>query len=149
MKLTICFMMMITLLSCSNAKKVTANAEQPAAATEEPNVLINDIWVAETIMGLRYEPNARNTPQMEFQIGENRVAGNDGCNTFSGSTITLDNKNLVFGPMMSTKMACENMNTPKLFQDAMRSTVAYKIEKLRLYLYNEDGVEVMILKKVD
>jgi len=142
-------MMTITLLSCSNAKKVAANAEQPVAAAEEPNVLINDIWVAETIMGLRFEPNGRNVPQMEFQVGENRVAGNDGCNSFSGSTKTLDNKNLVFGPMMSTKMACEDMSTPKSFQEAMRSTASYKIDKLRLYLYDGAGKEVMILKKVD
>lgn len=150
MKNTIFAMLTITLLSCGSAKEINETQTPPETVVDkEFNALINDIWVAETIFGLRFEPNGNKMPQLEFQVKENRFGGNDGCNTLGGSLKKLDKENLVFGPVMATKMACIDMHVPQQFNQAISETRKYRIEKLRLYLMDVDGKDLMVLKKVD
>ncbi len=149
MKSILFVVLAVTLFSCGNTKEVKEVTETIPPPPEEMNMAINDIWVAETFFGERYEPNGSKTPQMEIHIKEMRFAGNDGCNNLSGSIKKLDNSNLVFGNSASTKMACQDMLIPERYQNVLLETRTYKIEKLRLYLFNADGTELMVLKKVD
>jgi|TARA_R110000737_G_scaffold224336_4_gene239350 heat shock protein HslJ len=150
MKNTLFAILTITLLSCGGAKEINETstpAEEPIDV--EFNILINDIWVAETILGERFEPNGNKMPQLEFQVKENRFGGNDGCNSLGGSLKKLDNENLVFGPIMATKMACPDMEVSRQFNQALSETQKYRIMKLRLYLMDSEGNDLMVLKKVD
>jgi heat shock protein HslJ len=143
-------MLTITLLSCGSAKEMNETPATPEPPTTElTNVQINDIWVAETILGERFEPNGEKMPQLEIHIKEMRFSGNDGCNNLSGSIKNLDDENVTFGNAAATKMACPDMTVPEQFNNAILKTRKYKIQKLRLYLYDSDGQELMVLKKVD
>lgn len=150
MKIVVYAFLIIQLYACGNSSEL-AEEKNP---TEAPNgvakkILINDIWVAETILGERFEPNDEKMPQLEILIKENRFGGNDGCNTIGGSLKKLDNENLLFGLVLGTKMACPDMEVPRQFNLAIAETRTYKIEKLRLYLFDKEDKELMVLKKVD
>ena len=60
--------------------------------------------------------------------GDGTVQGNAGCNTFSGS-YTVDGSNLTFGPLASTKMACEGAKgtLETAFLGAIQATTTYEI----------------------
>lgn len=151
MRHTLFALLTITLFSCGSTKEVekVEESKETALPPVEINTAINDIWVAETIMGERFEPNGVKTPQLEIHIKEMNFSGNDGCNNFSGSIKKLDNQALIFGNAAATKMACPDMLVPEQFNIVLLETRKYKIQKLRLYLFNEDGNELMVLKKVD
>jgi heat shock protein HslJ len=150
MKITIFAMLTIGLLSCGGAKEIrqTSNSGE-ISIDREVDPRINDIWVAETIFGERFEPNGIKFPQLEISSKEKTFSGNDGCNNVGGKIKKFDMENLVFGPVMATKMACPDMEVPNKFNRAIAGTTSYKIQKLRLYLTDSEGKELMVLKKVD
>ena len=66
-------------------------------------------------------------PTISFS-GDGTVEGNAGCNTFSGS-YTVDGSNLTFGPLTSTRMACEGAKgtLETAFLGAIQATTTYEI----------------------
>jgi len=66
-------------------------------------------------------------PTISFS-GDGTVSGNAGCNTFSG-TYTVDGSNLTFGPLASTKIACEGAKgtLETAFLGAIQATTTYEI----------------------
>jgi len=44
-----------------------------------------------------------------LNFDKNKVFGSDGCNRIAGTIEQIDERNLVFGAMMGTKMACPDM----------------------------------------
>lgn len=149
MKITIFSMLTIMLLSCGGAKEIDVSQNPPAEVVSNLNMQINDIWATETLYGERFEPNGNKMPVLEIHSKEMRFAGNDGCNNLSGAIKKIDNENLIFGNIVATKMACLDMFVPSQFNNAIMETNHYKIHKLRLYLLDKDGKELMVLKKVD
>ena len=75
--------------------------------------------------------------------------GNDSCNNFFGAIEQVNDSNLQFGLLGRTKIHCQDMTTPNLFYDTMQEVAGYRIEKLHLYLLNENDEEIMKLVKVD
>jgi heat shock protein HslJ/uncharacterized membrane protein len=71
---------------------------------------LNTIWTLQSIGDTKVDLTKyqQGGPAMDIRLNEKRVYGNAGCNRFSGS-FTVDGDKLVIGPLMSTKMACENM----------------------------------------
>jgi len=152
MKITILAMLTIILFSCGGAKEIHEGLDKPIATevkNPDMNTQINDIWVAETFFGERFESNGNKIPQLEIYIKDMRFSGNDGCNNLLGLIKKLDNENVVFANVAATKMACQDMFVPEQFNKAIQETRFYKIQKLRLYLFDADGNELMVLKKVD
>ncbi len=152
MKITILTMLTLILLSCGGTKEINETPNKPQITevkNPEINTQINDIWVAETFFGQRFEPNGDKMPQLEIHIKGMHFAGNDGCNSFSGTKKKLDNENVIFGNVAATKMACQDMTVPAQFNKALIEARLYKIQKLRLYLFDGDLNELMVLKKVD
>jgi len=66
-------------------------------------------------------------PTVSFS-GDGTVSGNAGCNTFSG-TYTVDGSNLTFGPLATTRMACEGAKgtIETAYVTALQATTAYEI----------------------
>lgn len=86
---------------------------------------------------------------IEFR-GEDRVFGNSGCNNYSGTySLNEENRTLSFGPLMSTKMGCEEAksNCQGLFFRALKNTANYLPKKEGIYLLDSDRKILAFIKK--
>ncbi|MDB5271672.1 MAG: hypothetical protein JWO58_39 [Chitinophagaceae bacterium] len=98
--------------------------------------LINSRWVLLEINGKAVHPKSE--VFIHF-VDETAVNGFGGCNTFKGK-YTTDGADIKIGPLMSTKMACEDLSIESQFTDVLQRTESYKADEKYLYLKNEDGV---------
>jgi len=112
---------------------------------------INDIWVAIEIKGeiLSSEEDAYSPPQLEINVGEMRYMGNDACNQYNGGIIELDDQSIRFGIAAGTRMMCEDMRIPNLFNTSLPEVLAWEIQENKLLLFDAEGETVMLLKKID
>ncbi|MCK5739526.1 META domain-containing protein, partial [bacterium] len=76
-------------------------------------------------------------------------SGNDGCNSFTGGIKTVDSEKLTFGPIAATRMACPNMDIPNKFNQHINRVQTYSVKQLKLYLYDLQGTELFVFKKID
>ena len=127
----------ITLIasSCSPSKKVV-------------DPLINDIWILEFIKGVDYNPKTETNerPTIEIQLKDNKVVGNTGCNSMNG-TVEVDEDQITFSDIVTTKKFCSE-SIEQEFLIALGMVNNYKVEKMKLHLYQDDD-ELLIFQKVD
>jgi heat shock protein HslJ len=117
--------------------------------TEKIDVMrLHDIWALESIEGEKIiiDETVRNLPVLEIYVEDKRVHGNTGCNVLNGS-IDIDEDKISFSKMITTEMACPGELEQK-FLSALEKVNRYKIEKLRLFLYDDDN-ELLTLRKID
>lgn len=94
---------------------------------------------------------AENTPFMEFDMNENKLHGNAGCNIFNTS-VTLDDKDasaIRIAQAMTTMMACPDLELEnKILQgmDAVRAVKAGASEN-EMQLVDEAGNVLFVLVK--
>lgn len=112
--------------------------------------LLHDIWALESIDGTAIDLDKLNKhPDLEINLTENRVSGNDGCNSLMGEITTATQDKLAFGVLAGTKMACPNMDISNQIGTHLSQVQGFKIKDLRLYLYDQAGKELLVYKKVD
>ena len=102
---------------------------------EAPAVSVNDIngkWNITKVEGATVEV-ADKTPFISFNVAENAVHGNGGCNIINGSFSQEEGNpsSLKFGQMISTMMAGPGMETERKVLSAMN--------KVASFVVNEDG----------
>lgn len=102
---------------------------------EAPTVSINDIngeWTISKVDGVEIEV-ADKTPFLSFNVADNAVHGNGGCNIINGSFSQEEGNtsSLKFGQMISTMMAGPGMETEGKVLEAMN--------KVASFVVNEDG----------
>jgi len=109
---------------------------------------LHDIWALESIAGekITIDETVKNLPMLEIYVEEERVHGNTSCNTIDGK-VEIDKNNITFYDIITTEMACPG-DLEQKFLSALDKVNNYKIEKLKLYLYNNDQ-EIMIFQKID
>ena len=112
---------------------------------------INDIWVAIEINGDTLVADSVDLvlPQLEINVGEMRYMGNDACNQYNGGIIELDDTTVRFGIAAGTRMMCEDMRIPDLFNTTLPEVLTWEIQENKLQLFDARGKEVMLLKKID
>lgn len=115
---------------------------------ESVNNLLHDIWVLESVKGEPYSlaENQNLHPTIEIYLAEERFSGNTGCNNMNG-TLTVDGSKITFTNIITTKMFCNDVDETG-FLSSLEKVNRYKIEKMRLYLYEDDS-ELMIFQKID
>jgi heat shock protein HslJ len=75
-------------------------------------------------------------PHLHFEA--EKVTGNDGCNNFFGG-YTLDENNLTFGMLASTRMACPQIEGFDIeFNEVISMTTRYRISGNKLELFGKD-----------
>lgn len=102
---------------------------------EAPAVSINDIngeWTISKVDGVEIEV-ADKTPFLSFNVADNAVHGNGGCNIINGSFSQEEGNasSLKFGQMISTMMAGPGMET--------EGKVLETMNKVASFVVNEDG----------
>ena len=115
--------------ACTSAASPSPSAAGGGGAASATAPLTNpDLVGTEWILGdLPGQVLADVRPTISFS-GDGTVEGNAGCNTFSGS-YTVDGSNLTFGPLTSTRMACEGAKgtLETAFLGAIQATTTYEI----------------------
>lgn len=86
-------------------------------------------------------------PFIQFSA-DGKFNGNGGCNGFGG-TFEQSGNQLSFGPIMSTKMACLDMNTETEFFLALDQTRSFEGDHLLVVLKSESGEALLTLKRRD
>jgi len=85
----------------------------------------------------------------EFSVSTNSYSGNNGCNQISGKMDILTNTEIEFGPIMSTKMACENMKIPDRINELIFKVELYELNHLQLFLVDKDKNMPLFYHKTD
>ena len=90
-------------------------------------------------------------PYMEFDMAQNKLHGNAGCNMFN-TTITLDANDvssITIAPGAATMMACPDMATEDAIMKAMGDVKAVKAgnSESEMTLVDQDGNLLLVLSK--
>jgi heat shock protein HslJ len=98
------FIFLITcclLAACNSTKKTTAPASDPAnlAGTWELNYVSGSTVLFDSLYHAK-------KPTINFDVNNNTVSGNTGCNNFNGKLDAAGNKINFNSPMALTKMFC-------------------------------------------
>ena len=119
---------------------------------ETPAFTLNDLsgeWVITSVYGAQVS-DMENTPFLAFDINQMRVHGNAGCNTINGGFSQEEGKanSLKFSQMISTLMACPNLEAERQILDALNQVASFSFnEDGTMSLFNEDGEELLKLEK--
>jgi len=117
-------------------------------AGNEVDLRLHDIWALRSINGEEFirKNQTNNHPLIEIYLKEERLHGNAGCNTINGK-VEVDGNKIAFSNIITTEMACPG-DIEQRFLSAIQSVDGYKIEKLRLFLY-EGEAERLVFRKID
>lgn len=90
-------------------------------------------------------------PYMEFDMAQNKLHGNGGCNIFNTS-VALDDKDvssITIAPAAATMMACPDMSTEDAIFQALGDVKAVKAGRSadEMQLVDEDGNVLLVLSK--
>jgi len=110
--------------------------------------LLHDIWALSSINSEKVviDETVKNLPKLEIYVEDEMVRGNTGCNTINGK-VEIDENKISFYDITATEMVCPG-NLEQKFLSALQKVNNYKIEKLKLYLY-EDVKELLSFQKID
>jgi heat shock protein HslJ len=109
-----------------------------------------DIWALEMLKDDKIYPEdfSKGLPVLEINTHENLVTGHDGCNSLSGSIETHGN-HIIFGDLMSTLMACPEMELGSRFTQTLSGKkLRFEIKNNNLLLFDGD-MNAVTLKHVD
>lgn len=117
--------------------------------TGKKNVnLENTKWLLSELDGVKYSlPPDGKTVFIMFEGVEKKASGMASCNNYFASYNAVktadggDNVqlSLKFGPVTTTEMYCNYMDTETKYISALKNTASYKITGGKLYLYDESG----------
>jgi heat shock protein HslJ len=75
-------------------------------------------------------------PHIVFKSEDKSLAGNGGCNTIYAKYRTGDKNKISVYDLVSTKMACDNMNAEMQLFDALKETDSWQVKNDTLLLQN-------------
>lgn len=114
-----------------------------------PDPRLHGKWIitkADTIL-ISKDTFEHKQPELNFDVYEGRVSGNDGCNLFNGGLRFRENE-IVFGMMAGTLMACPNMDLSSVIAGSITDKkLRYKFENQLVLMEGEK--EIMLLKRAD
>ena len=119
-----------------------------SSGNDSTDVRIHDIWVLDSIDGIKYSRAEDQSlhPTIEIYLEEERFSGNTGCNNMNG-TVKVESSTISFSDIITTKMFCSDVDEVS-FISALKKANKYKIEKMKLYLF-EDDRELLVFQKID
>jgi copper homeostasis protein (lipoprotein) len=91
--------------------------------------LLEKYWKLTELNGkdLTAGPAFTKEPHVMFKLKGNRVTGNGGCNSFSGTYELKSNNRITLSKLMTTLMACPAMDTESLFLKALQMADSYYV----------------------
>lgn len=106
-------------------------------------------WKIEEVKGEKIL--AEGLPQMDFNMAENKLHGNAGCNIFNTS-VTLDPNDvssITIAPAATTMMACPDMEQETLILQSLENVKSVKAgqSENEMLLVDADGNVLFVLSK--
>lgn len=87
-------------------------------------------------------------PHLEINLSKKLIAGNGGCNNYSGVIEGLTPNTIQFSKIVSTKKACLNKNIENEYYELLNKVNTYQIKGVNLIFYNKEGQKILsFLKK--
>ncbi|GLR17317.1 hypothetical protein GCM10007940_19320 [Portibacter lacus] len=134
----------------ADASSISYKLVRILSQKRDGKLALNDIWALASLNGNPINvADYQKHPDLEINLREKRVMGNDGCNSFTGSLAKVDDNYISFGQLAGTRMACKNMEGSDQVNANLNSVNAYKINGLKLTFFNANGDELLTYKKVD
>ncbi len=112
-------MTMTRTLSLSKNKTVIAKF---SISQSTPNAKLDGTWELDYISGSRITfeglyPN--NKPTIQFDMEKGQISGNGSCNRYNG-TVKINDHQISFGAIASTKMMCPNIQGEDLYFQTLK-----------------------------
>lgn len=128
----------LLLAACQTTAPATT---ETAAASETPTTptasLRNTRWVLRILNNQPVAVPANGEAYLLLRNDEQRAEGNGGCNRFRGTFEQPADGKLQFGPLLSTKMACPDLQTESGLMSALQAARTYQISGDTLRLFGE------------
>lgn len=134
---------LIILIACDSKKATTESNNSPKS--------LNGSWELNYITFTRLPVNelyANKKPVINFNIAEQKVNGNNGCNSFTGMVLSVTPGQIMFDEnFAATKMFCEGQGEA-VFTEAFKKTKGFFFSDGGNTLHLTDGdIDVMRLTK--
>lgn len=108
------------------------------------------MWVLKSIenesAAEKFKGEGVSIPSIVFDIKENRVSGKSGCNTYNAG-FTLNDYELIISPLMSTRMACPDMQGEARFTQMIADTSEVTIINNNVLLLAKNGIVLLEFEK--
>lgn len=102
--------------------------------------LTNTYWKLQEIAGAPTPDSGAASEAHLILRDDGVVNGFSGCNAFRGEYDVINNRNLVFSRMASTRRACQNVDIPEqAFFNALENTAGVQMDDRYLRLLDTDG----------
>ncbi|MCA5006065.1 META domain-containing protein [Sphingobacterium bovistauri] len=85
-------------------------------------------------------------PTIEFDIKEETLVGNGGCNNYSG-TYNVNGHKINFGAIAATKMACPSLTGEALYFQNLQKISSYSVHENQLTFITDD-IAILRFKKI-
>lgn len=119
------------MLSCSSGDEKNMKSDTSLTDTKWVLKVLNDKIISPA--------DTSKAPYIIFSKKESRLNGKGGCNTIFSSYALVGDK-LTFGPIASTEMYCDQMETETEFLKTLSRIVRYRINGTILNLYNSEKI---------
>lgn len=116
-----------------------------SSKNSDDNSLTGTGWVMFEMDGNKYEPLTGKNITLKFDMSSKKISGNAPCNTYSSGYTKQDNK-LSFGQVLSTEMACGEIETEYAYLKLLQKVFAYQISGDKLYLFDSGGMVILRFK---
>lgn len=123
--------------ACSHSKAAAGATSN--STSENPSLLYDKDWRLVSMQGeLVDTAGMHRIPAIHFGKSDHRVSGNGGCNGMGG-TYTVTGDKLHFSPLISTKMACPNLDVENKYFKLLDQATRFEVSEGRLELFNDSG----------
>ena len=116
--------------------RITGNLADKYILKKVDNLITEKYWKLVELNGKKVQNTEKDKrePHMILKAENNRVHGSGGCNTFNGSFELREGNRISFSKIVSTLMACENMETEAQFFKVLEMADNYFISADTLIL---------------
>lgn len=130
-----------------DGNRITGNLADDFILEKEKPELPGKYWKLSELNGQPVKAENRE-PFITFYEEENRVNGNNSCNTFNGKYEIGDDYKIKFSQFMMTKMACIENKTEDEFMKALELIESYSLTANTLILNDSEGKDLAKFQSV-
>lgn len=140
------------VLTIKHDGKIVMEFEKGTSQEEKQPVSVNantlgGNWVLKTIDGAEATSLfADKVPTIAFDFAANKVTGNAGCNNYNAG-FALNDAQLIISPLMSTKMACPNLNGESQFTKAISDTSTLSLPNENILQVAKNETVLLVFEK--
>lgn len=137
--------------ACNTGNQQSADnttAEQKEETKQQTADLSGKEWKLVTLNGeaIALDTSFNKEPHIIFDRENNKVTGNGGCNGFGGNLALTGADGIGISDIISTQMACPNLDLEQRFIEALRNARHYHVDGNTLVLHNESHETVATLQ---